>query len=217
MLVFDYQENRQGIHARNFLGKWNGHLVVDDYSGYKALFGPVVTELGCMAHARRKFFDLHAEQPRPVTEQALTWFAKLYEGEREWKELGVEERARKRLEVAIPLLEKFHPWLFQQRKTTAPGSGLAKALDYTLKRLGSVGTLRHPRGICPSTTTGLKMPSDPSPLARKMVICRIGSGRGSRSGHPDLAGNGQNERSGTLLMAQGYLGEITDLAKRHTG
>ncbi len=134
ILVFDYQESRQGIHARNFLGKWNGHLVVDDYAGYKALFGPQVTELGCMAHARRKFFDLHAEQPRPVTEQALTWFAKLYEGEREWKSLSVEERARKRHEVAVPLLEKFHQWLLQQRKTTAPGSGLAKALDYTLKR-----------------------------------------------------------------------------------
>jgi hypothetical protein len=87
-----------------------------------------------MAHARRKFFDLHAEQPRPVTEQALTWFAKLYEGEREWKTLSVEERARKRHEVGVPLLEKFHHWLLQQRKVTAPGSGLARALDYTLKR-----------------------------------------------------------------------------------
>jgi transposase len=134
ILVFDYQESRQCIHARTFLDKWKGHLMVDDYSGYKSIFGPAVTELGCMAHARRKFFDLHAEQPRPVTEQALTWFAKLYEAERAWKGLGVEERARKRHEVAIPLLEKFHHWLLQQRKTTAPGSGLAKALDYTLRR-----------------------------------------------------------------------------------
>ena len=135
ILVFDYQESRRGIHARDFLGKWSGYLMVDNYAGYKALFGPQVTELGCMAHARRKFFDLHAEQPRPVTEQALTWFAKLYEWEREWKSLSVEERARKRHEVvAVSLLEKFHQWLLQQRKTTAPGSGLSKALDYTLKR-----------------------------------------------------------------------------------
>ncbi len=47
----------------------------------------------------------------------------------------MEERARKRHEVvAVSLLEKFHQWLLQQRKTTAPGSGLSKALDYTLKR-----------------------------------------------------------------------------------
>ncbi len=110
ILVFDYQESRQCIHARTFLDKWKGHLMVDDYSGYKSIFGPAVTE------------------------QALTWFAKLYEAERAWKGLGVEERARKRHEVAIPLLEKFHHWLLQQRKTTAPGSGLAKALDYTLRR-----------------------------------------------------------------------------------
>jgi hypothetical protein len=43
ILVFDYQESRQGIHARNFLGKWSGYLMVDDYAGYKALFGPAVS------------------------------------------------------------------------------------------------------------------------------------------------------------------------------
>ncbi len=37
-----------------------GHLMVDDYAGYKALLGNEgVIELGCLAHARRKFFDLH--------------------------------------------------------------------------------------------------------------------------------------------------------------
>ena len=34
--------------------------MVDDYSGYKALFGVGITELGCMGHARRKFFELYA-------------------------------------------------------------------------------------------------------------------------------------------------------------
>lgn len=30
------------------------------YAGYKALFTDGVTELACLAHARRKFFDLYA-------------------------------------------------------------------------------------------------------------------------------------------------------------
>jgi hypothetical protein len=34
----DYQTGRSGAHARAFLEGWKGHLVVDDYAGYKALF-----------------------------------------------------------------------------------------------------------------------------------------------------------------------------------
>ena len=31
ILVFDYQSGRHGIHVRNFLAGWQGHLMVDDY------------------------------------------------------------------------------------------------------------------------------------------------------------------------------------------
>jgi hypothetical protein len=36
MVVFDYQISRSGVHARNFLQDWRGHLMVDDYGGYVA-------------------------------------------------------------------------------------------------------------------------------------------------------------------------------------
>jgi transposase len=38
IIVFDYQTSRSGKHARDFLDGWQGHLVVDDYAGYKSLF-----------------------------------------------------------------------------------------------------------------------------------------------------------------------------------
>ena len=134
ILVFDYQTSRHGVHAKNFLEGWKGNLAVDDYAGYKHLFTKGITELGCMAHARRKFFDLHAEQPRPVTTQALTWFGKLYDLEREWVEATVEQRTNLRRDHSLPLLTQFNAWLWEQRRNTANGSGLAKALDYTLNR-----------------------------------------------------------------------------------
>ncbi len=62
IVVFDYQTSRAGAHARQFLAGWSGALMVDDYSGYKQLFTQGVIELGCLAHARRKFFDLNAAQ-----------------------------------------------------------------------------------------------------------------------------------------------------------
>ncbi|VVN96892.1 hypothetical protein PS833_02322 [Pseudomonas fluorescens] len=59
-VVYDFSPSRAGEHARAFLQDWKGKLVCDDFGGYKASFEGGVTELGCMAHARRKFYDLHA-------------------------------------------------------------------------------------------------------------------------------------------------------------
>jgi transposase len=82
IIVFDYRSGRSGEHARQFLGTWQGHLMVDDYGGYKALFtearqGPCI-ELGCWAHVRRKFFDLHQANESPMALEALTRIGQLY-------------------------------------------------------------------------------------------------------------------------------------------
>src|SRR5437879_6188640 len=58
-VVYDFTETRSGKNAEAFLGAWRGKLVCDDYSGYKAIIAKGVTECGCLAHARREFFDLH--------------------------------------------------------------------------------------------------------------------------------------------------------------
>lgn len=38
IVVFDYQAGRSGRHGQNFIKNWQGHLLIDDYGGYKALF-----------------------------------------------------------------------------------------------------------------------------------------------------------------------------------
>lgn len=134
IIVFDYQSGRSGKFARAYLEGWQGHLMVDDYSGYKESFRAGVTELACMAHARRKLYDLHVATHSPIAEQALKWIAALYAVEKAGQDLGIEGRQQLRLEQAKPLLESYHCWLLQTRQTVAPGSGTAKALDYTLRR-----------------------------------------------------------------------------------
>jgi transposase len=66
--VFDYQNSRKGECVRDFIGNWSGALMVDDYGAYKQLFGGLTerTELGCMAHARRKFVDLYEAIKSPI-------------------------------------------------------------------------------------------------------------------------------------------------------
>jgi transposase len=133
-VVYDFADSRAGEHARQFLEDWQGKLVCDDYSGYKASFQQGITEIGCAAHARRKFFELHANHSSQVAGQALPFFTALYEIEREAAALNAEERYRLRQSRAKPISDALHAWLVAQRKLVAEGSAIAKALDYSLKR-----------------------------------------------------------------------------------
>jgi transposase len=134
IVVFDYQTSRSGAHARNFLADWKGSLMVDDFGGYKAIFGQGVTELGCFAHARRKYFELNEAQANPIAQEALTRIAALYEIEARGRVMSVAERAELRQREALPLLASMHDWLKATRMTVANGGGTAKAIDYSLKR-----------------------------------------------------------------------------------
>ena len=133
-VVYDFCESRAGEHARAFLGDWSGGLVCDDFSGYKASFGAAITEVGCMAHARRKFFDLHVSNKSEIAQQALTYIGQLYEIEREVKHLSADERGRIRKDKSKLLVDVLHQWMLLQRQRITDGTATAKALDYSLKR-----------------------------------------------------------------------------------
>ena len=134
IVVFDYQASRAGRHAKEFLSEWQGHLMVDDFGGYKALFTQGVTELGCLAHARRKYFDLNEAQANPVAQEALRRIAALYVIEAQGRDMTMAQRAQLRQEHAQPQLQSMHDWLLKTRVTVANGGGTAKAIDYSLKR-----------------------------------------------------------------------------------
>lgn len=133
-VVYDFCESRAGEHARTFLGDWSGGLVCDDFSGYKASFGAAITEVGCMAHARRKFFDLHVSDKSEIAQQALSYIGQLYEVEREVKHLSSHERRQIRQSRSRPLADALHQWMLLQRQRITDGSAIAKALDYSLRR-----------------------------------------------------------------------------------
>ena len=144
-VVYDFAPSRSGEHARAFLGHdperrergqppWTGHLVCDDYSGYKELFGHGVTEVGCMAHARRKFFELHAANKSAIAGTALELIGELYDIERDIRDLDAVARLEQRRSRAAPVAKTLHEWMLAHRHKVPPGSATAKALDYSLKR-----------------------------------------------------------------------------------
>ena len=89
-VVYDFAQGRGSEHPNAFLKGFKGKLICDGYNGYKPLFGRGVTKVGCMAHARRKFHELHVTGQSLISIEALDLFQTLYAVERE-----IDERFEK--------------------------------------------------------------------------------------------------------------------------
>jgi len=163
-VVFDFADSRAGRHVQAFLGAdqadggWRGTLVCDDYVAYKSLFGERIVEAGCLAHARRKFFDLWANHKSTVAEQALGYFRDLYDVKREVQALDVDERKRIRQLKARPVADALQAWLVAQRQKVPEGSATAKAIDYSLNRWAAL-TRYLGDGALPADITGSRTAS----------------------------------------------------------
>ena len=133
--VYDFTASRAAAHAAHFLDGYQGALMVDDYSGYKGLFkDDKIVELGCWAHVRRKFFDLFSANQSLHAQTALEMIQALYQVERHVQSFTAEQRDQSRQQTAKPITVQLLAWLQTQRSQIPAGTGLAKAIDYTLKR-----------------------------------------------------------------------------------
>jgi transposase len=135
-VVFDFTIGRGREGPRAFLGDYRGLLQVDAYAGYDVVFqSGQVTEVGCMAHARRRFFDA-LDDEKEQAGHALAVLRRLYDIEREAKDLGLDFSARRELRQreAKPLLEAMHAWLLALKPTILPKSPLGDAIGYMLRQ-----------------------------------------------------------------------------------
>jgi hypothetical protein len=133
-VVYDFAESRAGRHAKEFLGDWKGVLVCDNYSGYKQLLTQGVVDAGCLAHSRRKFFDLYANHQSQIAAAALPFYSHLYQIEKRAMDLTADERRQLRQRESRPIAEALLAWMVAQRKLVHEGSAIAKAIDYSVNR-----------------------------------------------------------------------------------
>lgn len=135
-VVYDYREGRRGDFAKEFLGDFKGVLQTDGYSGYKCIseqFGVIAQ--GCMAHARRKFYDVwKLSKQEGVASNALEVIGKLYDIEDQIKELSIKAKQQIRYEQAKPILDEFHIWLTNIKPKVQAKGILDKAIQYTLNQ-----------------------------------------------------------------------------------
>lgn len=139
--VFDFTMTRQRAGPMRFLRRdeqskpgegFRGYLQADAYAGYDVLFrlGDIV-EVGCWAHARRKFFEAK-DTNLAVGLEALARIKQLYEVEDAAKDLASADRRTLRQERALPLLGSMKTWLDEQYAKVLPRSAMGEAIGYTL-------------------------------------------------------------------------------------
>jgi hypothetical protein len=133
-VFYAIQDSRSANAAATLIGTYEGVVMCDGYTAYKALQkrGARYELAHCWAHVRREF--LNCEKAFPAeSAAAVEKIAALYRVEASCPTgpPGDEERRRVRQERSRPILEDFRTWMLATAAAVPPTSALRTALDYT--------------------------------------------------------------------------------------
>jgi len=134
---FAYSPDRKGEHPQGHLRDFHGTLQADAFAGYNALYEDAhrgICEAACMAHIRRKFYDLHQAHASPVAAEALRRIGELYAIESEIRGRAPDDRKQVRQARARPLLDSMREWLESVRAKLSNKSVVAAAISYAFGR-----------------------------------------------------------------------------------
>ena len=133
---YRFSADRKAHHPKEHLAGFAGWMHADGYAGFESLIraGPI-REVACLAHIRRKFFDVHQAHGSAVAAEALTRIAALYTVEKQIRGQPPDRRAAARQDLARPLLNDLEHWLHTQLPRLSAKGPLAKAIRYALTRL----------------------------------------------------------------------------------
>ncbi len=135
-VLFRFTTKNDGDTVAKLLKGFSGHIHADASSVYHELYANEdLVEVGCWAHARRKFFEALATDP----ERALTgigFISRLYDAQRAtWNvKTGVAD-ADKRAELARPVLRPFLRWVGAQLDVVTEHTPISRALGYVRNQL----------------------------------------------------------------------------------
>ena len=139
-VLFDYDPSRsQEVPLRLFDG-FQGYLQTDGYAGYNAAcIANNIIQLGCWDHARRKFKDAQAAQPKvkkgkphqpSKADRLLSFINTLYLIERQIKAMSAYEKYQHRQERSLPVLNKLKTYLEDNQHKVLKDSLTGKAMTY---------------------------------------------------------------------------------------
>lgn len=135
LVVFNYRKGRGQQGPKETLAAYVGIIQTDGWQVYdKFEEVPQITLVGCLAHARRKFFDA-VQTNKAKSEQALSIIQDIYNAERKVKLQSEEQDKVNRQRALMPLFEKLRQWLDTELNSNVePKSEYGKALTYLNKQ-----------------------------------------------------------------------------------
>ena len=135
---YDFTKSRKRDGPLQVLGDYKGWIQADGYPGYDRLYLPGgAREVGCWAHARRKFVEAEKYHHDLATE-AIDQIRELYKIEKESKNLDPEARKKVRQKYSVPILTAFRAWLELTATKVLRKGPLAKAIRYALNQWGAL-------------------------------------------------------------------------------
>jgi transposase len=130
---FAYSPDRKGEHPQQHLSNFRGILQADAYAGFNQLYADgAIQEAPCLAHIRRKFYDLMEAHHSPIATEAVERIGALYEIEKEIRGRPPDERRQIRSTRAKPLLVSMRGWLETSLTKLSRKSDTTAAIHYAL-------------------------------------------------------------------------------------
>lgn len=162
-VFFEYTERETSAAVLEMFRGFAGYVQADAKSVFDILFREhdeppepdiepdpsVRREVGCLAHARRYFFEAAAVAKEPVAREALFRLRRLFEMDAKWKDLPPSKRKLMRDELLAPELDAFFVFVHAewekvkgQRGLLRSALGYARNHESALKRFLEDGRLK---------------------------------------------------------------------------
>jgi len=181
LIAYRFSPDRSGETPSQVLGGTQGTLVVDGYTGYNQ-----VTKVdgriraGCLAHARRKFFNALETAPDEA-KHALDCVLDVYRVEYEARErgiLGTPEHLAMRQSKTRAIMNDLDTWLVEQQTLHPPKSPIGRAISYARNNWTELTRF----------LADIKVPPDNNASERALRVVALGRKNFLNVGH-DEAGN----------------------------
>ena len=144
-VFFEYTPKETSAAVAEMFAGFKGYVQADAKSVFDILFRPApadvedpgggATEVGCLAHARRKFWEAAMATKSPVAREALYRIRRLYDREATWRDKPPDEIARLRNHWSRPELEAFFAWAVVEYEAVRGQRGwLRTAFGYAIRQ-----------------------------------------------------------------------------------